>query len=191
MIGSVLLSSQALLRRYIFDPRAIDEFGDDNFRIGTSRNPVWPEPARTSCAVGGSELARPGRDSRRPVDPPAFVLRCEPCRPDISRRARRLGTAASLRAGHQLRRQLTHPGSGREVLRDGGGVDQEATVQCYEFMQDYRVHVETKEKYIAKHYFSLPGTIAESSIAKSCLSCLRKHALSKLKTTIAALHCLV
>lgn len=41
----------------------------------------------------------------------------------------------------------------------------------YEFMQDYRVHIKTEKDYIMKPYFTLPGTIAEESIAKSCLTC--------------------
>jgi len=41
----------------------------------------------------------------------------------------------------------------------------------YEFMQDFKVHVKTADSYVTKPYFSLPGTIAEPSIAKSCLAC--------------------
>jgi coenzyme F420-reducing hydrogenase beta subunit len=46
-----------------------------------------------------------------------------------------------------------------------------ANVQGYEFMQDFRVHVKTTDAYVTKPYFTLPGTIAEASIAKSCLAC--------------------
>ena len=65
------------------------------------------------------------------------------------------------------------PEAAERFLRDGVGVGKEATVQGYEFMPDYRVHVKTTKEnnYITKPYFSLPGTIAEPSIAKSCLSC--------------------
>jgi coenzyme F420-reducing hydrogenase beta subunit len=44
-------------------------------------------------------------------------------------------------------------------------------VQGYEFMQDFKVHVKTSDSYITKPYFTLPGTIAKSSIANSCLAC--------------------
>ena len=37
--------------------------------------------------------------------------------------------------------------------------------------QDYQVHVKTTNDYVTKPYFCFPGTIAEPSIAKSCLSC--------------------
>lgn len=38
-------------------------------------------------------------------------------------------------------------------------------------MQDFKVHVKTSDSYITKPYFTLPGTIAEPSIATSCLAC--------------------
>lgn len=64
------------------------------------------------------------------------------------------------------------PQAAEAFLRDGLKVDiQSSSVRGYEFMQDYRVHVKTKDSYITKPYFSLPGSIAEQSIAKSCLSC--------------------
>jgi len=63
------------------------------------------------------------------------------------------------------------PEAAETFLRDGVKVAEGLTVQGYEFMQDFRVHVKTKESYITKPFFSLPGTIAEQSIAKSCLSC--------------------
>lgn len=46
-----------------------------------------------------------------------------------------------------------------------------SSVQGYEFMQDFKVHVKTNESYITRPYFTLPGTIAESSIAMSCRAC--------------------
>jgi coenzyme F420-reducing hydrogenase beta subunit len=48
-----------------------------------------------------------------------------------------------------------------------------ATVTGYEFMPDYRVHVKQMDgSYVKRPYFSLPGTIAETAIAKSCLTCM-------------------
>jgi Coenzyme F420 hydrogenase/dehydrogenase, beta subunit C terminus len=47
----------------------------------------------------------------------------------------------------------------------------QSKVQGYEFMQDFKVHVKSDDSYITKPYFTLPGTIAEASIAPSCLSC--------------------
>ena len=82
------------------------------------------------------------------------------------------------------------PKAAQSFLRDGLQVD-ETQVLGYEFMQDFRVHVKVKNKdnaaissnsnrncdgeesvsYITKPYFCLPGKIAKSSIAKSCLAC--------------------
>jgi coenzyme F420-reducing hydrogenase beta subunit len=63
------------------------------------------------------------------------------------------------------------PQAARNFIRDGvqiktGGLDDD-NVLGYEFMQDYRVHVKTKNNY----YFCLPGSIAKQSIAPSCLAC--------------------
>ena len=44
-------------------------------------------------------------------------------------------------------------------------------IQGYEFMQDFKVHVKMKDSYVTKPYFTLPGDIAEPSIAPSCLAC--------------------
>jgi coenzyme F420-reducing hydrogenase beta subunit len=56
---------------------------------------------------------------------------------------------------------------------EGGIQVSSATVVGYEFMQDYRVHVKQMDgSYIKRPYFSIPGTIAESAIAKSCLTCM-------------------
>lgn len=38
-------------------------------------------------------------------------------------------------------------------------------------MQDFKVHVKMEDSYVTKPYFTLPGSIAEASIAPSCLSC--------------------
>ena len=38
-------------------------------------------------------------------------------------------------------------------------------------MQDFKVHVKGDDAYVTKPYFTLPGTIAKSSIATSCLAC--------------------
>jgi coenzyme F420-reducing hydrogenase beta subunit len=67
------------------------------------------------------------------------------------------------------------PQAAEKFLRDGVKVDASVspeTVLGYEFMQDFNVHVKIKDgAYIRRPYFSLPGTIAEQSIAKSCLAC--------------------
>jgi coenzyme F420-reducing hydrogenase beta subunit len=65
------------------------------------------------------------------------------------------------------------PVAAERFLRDGVQVDvPPETVKGYEFMQDFNVHVKTDDGgYIRRPYFSLPGTIAEQSIAKSCLAC--------------------
>ncbi|MGK3736435.1 MAG: coenzyme F420-reducing hydrogenase beta subunit [Bacillariaceae sp.] len=61
----------------------------------------------------------------------------------------------------------------RNFILDGVQIDQDSMdkVQGYEFMQDFQVHVKTTDSYITKPYFTLPGTIAEASIAKSCRKC--------------------
>lgn len=63
------------------------------------------------------------------------------------------------------------PEAARNFIQQGVKVDNADTVQGYEFMQDFKVHVKTEDSYITKPYFTLPGTIAESSIAPSCLAC--------------------
>lgn len=62
------------------------------------------------------------------------------------------------------------PGAAAEFIEKGAKVFSDS-VRGYEFMQDFRVHVKTEETYLTIPYFCLPGTIAESSIAKSCRSC--------------------
>jgi hypothetical protein len=62
------------------------------------------------------------------------------------------------------------PEAARDFIRNGVKVDDEE-IRSYEFMQDFRVHVKTNKSYIKKPYFVLPGTIAEASIAPSCLAC--------------------
>jgi coenzyme F420-reducing hydrogenase beta subunit len=65
------------------------------------------------------------------------------------------------------------PEAAERFLRDGVQVQvaDPQTIRGYEFMQDFNVHVKTDDAYITRPYFSLPGTIAEQSIAKSCLAC--------------------
>ena len=63
------------------------------------------------------------------------------------------------------------PEAARNFIREGVQIDSVDGVQGYEFMQDFKVHVKSKDSYVAKPYFTLPGTIAEASIAKSCRSC--------------------
>lgn len=63
------------------------------------------------------------------------------------------------------------PEAARNFIREGVQVDSVDDVQGYEFMQDFKVHVKSKDAYVAKPYFTLPGTIAEASIAKSCRAC--------------------
>lgn len=65
------------------------------------------------------------------------------------------------------------PEAARNFIREGVKVDENDVddVQGYEFMQDFQVHVKSKESYVTRPYFSLPGTIAEASIAKSCRAC--------------------
>jgi coenzyme F420-reducing hydrogenase beta subunit len=62
------------------------------------------------------------------------------------------------------------PEAAKNFIQNGVKVDGD-DILGYEFMQDFRVHVKTKDAYIKKPYFVLPGTIAESSIATSCLAC--------------------
>ena len=61
----------------------------------------------------------------------------------------------------------------RNFILDGVQIDPDSIdkVQGYEFMQDFQVHVKTSDSYVTKPYFTLPGTIAEASIAKSCRKC--------------------
>ena len=75
------------------------------------------------------------------------------------------------------------PEAARNFLVDGVGIDPKIldTIQGYEFMQDFQVHVKSTTTPTAgntaitsvtkKPYFTLPGTIAEPSIAKSCRKC--------------------
>ena len=64
------------------------------------------------------------------------------------------------------------PKAARDFLKEGVQVD-EQNVRGYEFMQDFRVHVKTVkgDEYIKKPYFCLPGKVADSAIADSCLAC--------------------
>lgn len=59
----------------------------------------------------------------------------------------------------------------KDFITNGVKIDEDAGIRGYEFMQDFRVHVKTDDAYIKKPYFVLPGTIAEASIATSCLAC--------------------
>ena len=53
-----------------------------------------------------------------------------------------------------------------------GNANGNANVKGYEFMQDFQVHVKKSNgSYEKIPYFSLPGQIARSSIADSCLAC--------------------
>jgi coenzyme F420-reducing hydrogenase beta subunit len=63
------------------------------------------------------------------------------------------------------------PKAARNFIRNGVGIETDDTVLGYEFAQDFKVHIKTTDSYITKPYFTLPGTIAEPSIAKSCLAC--------------------
>ncbi|KAI2490324.1 Coenzyme F420 hydrogenase/dehydrogenase [Fragilaria crotonensis] len=62
------------------------------------------------------------------------------------------------------------PNAAREFVRNGVKIESD-DIKGYEFMQDFRVHVKTGDSYTKKPYFVLPGTIAEASIATSCLAC--------------------
>jgi coenzyme F420-reducing hydrogenase beta subunit len=65
----------------------------------------------------------------------------------------------------------------RDFISSGLNVDERelSSVRGYEFMQDFQVHVKKTiddvDTYEKIPYFSLPGKIARSSIASSCLSC--------------------
>jgi coenzyme F420-reducing hydrogenase beta subunit len=63
------------------------------------------------------------------------------------------------------------PQAAQNFIRQGLKVDDADNVLGYEFMQDFQVHLKTKTSYIKVPYFTLPGSIAEKSIAKSCLAC--------------------
>jgi hypothetical protein len=63
------------------------------------------------------------------------------------------------------------PEAAENFIRNGVKVDGDINIQGYEFMQDFKVHVKTDDSYIRKPYFVLPGTIAQASIAPSCLAC--------------------
>ena len=66
------------------------------------------------------------------------------------------------------------PQAANKFIVDGVQIssDDATRVQGYEFMQDFKVHVKMDDmSYIKRPYFSLPGTIAEESIAKSCRAC--------------------
>mmetsp|Transcript_22593 Transcript_22593/g.47788 ORF Transcript_22593/g.47788 Transcript_22593/m.47788 type:complete len:410 (-) Transcript_22593:339-1568(-) len=65
------------------------------------------------------------------------------------------------------------PEAARNFISEGVQIDANDIdgVLGYEFMQDFQVHVKSKEAYVTKPYFTLPGTIAETSIAKSCRAC--------------------
>ena len=66
------------------------------------------------------------------------------------------------------------PQAAQAFVQDGVGVMQlSSTVMGYEFAQDFRVHIKTTDQdYLTKPYFSLPGTLAKTSIAPSCLTCM-------------------
>lgn len=63
------------------------------------------------------------------------------------------------------------PAAAQNFIREGVRVDSTEAVLGYEFMQDFTVHVKSEDSYTTKPYFSLPGTIAEASIAPSCRAC--------------------
>ena len=64
------------------------------------------------------------------------------------------------------------PEAANAFIQEGTGLNPKVSrVLGYEFMQDFRVHVKSEADYVRVPYFSLPGTIGERSIAKSCLSC--------------------
>jgi coenzyme F420-reducing hydrogenase beta subunit len=62
------------------------------------------------------------------------------------------------------------PQAAKDFIEKGVKMDS-TSVRGYEFMQDFRVHVKTGSDYVKTPYFVLPGTIAEASIAPSCLTC--------------------
>lgn len=63
------------------------------------------------------------------------------------------------------------PEAAEQFIREGVQIPENEQVLGYEFMQDFKVHVKTETSYITKPYFSLPGTIADPSIATSCKAC--------------------
>lgn len=66
------------------------------------------------------------------------------------------------------------PRAARDFVTNGVGLDGTVAIEDvlgYEFMQDFKVHVKAKGAYLKKPYFTLPGTIAEESIAQSCRAC--------------------
>jgi coenzyme F420-reducing hydrogenase beta subunit len=62
------------------------------------------------------------------------------------------------------------PEAAQNFVRNGLQIKTD-NILGYEFMQDFKVHVKTGDSYVTKPYFCLPGSIAESSIAPSCLAC--------------------
>ena len=62
------------------------------------------------------------------------------------------------------------PEAAQNFIRHGVKIE-DNDIRGYEFMQDFKVHVKTGDSYITKPYFVLPGTIAQTSIAPSCLAC--------------------
>ena len=63
------------------------------------------------------------------------------------------------------------PEAAENFIRNGVNLESSNSVQGYEFMQDFKVHVKSDNSYITTPYFTLPGSIAEESIAPSCLAC--------------------
>jgi hypothetical protein len=62
------------------------------------------------------------------------------------------------------------PQAAKNFIKNGVKVESD-NIRGYEFMQDFKVHVKTDDAYVTKPYFVLPGTIAQESIATSCLAC--------------------
>jgi coenzyme F420-reducing hydrogenase beta subunit len=62
------------------------------------------------------------------------------------------------------------PQAAQNFIRQGLQVDSH-DVLGYEFMQDFQVHLKTEKSYTKIPYFTLQGSIAENSIATSCLAC--------------------
>ena len=70
------------------------------------------------------------------------------------------------------------PRASQNFISEGLKVEEKdlGTVTAYEFMQDFQVHVKRDDnagdvRYDKIPYFSLPGKVAKSSIAESCLAC--------------------
>ena len=63
------------------------------------------------------------------------------------------------------------PEAAENFIREGVKIDPNTNIRGYEFMQDFKVHVKGDDSYVKKPYFTLPGTIAKTSIATSCLAC--------------------